>query len=172
MRLAAISSREPDREEIRSFFGLNRQSAAGVGESADEENIGGDCYPFLTPRRDAVKLTDSFGVCRALVVKDRPAWIVDVAGGEFSKLYYAGADTGVVMPSGKKQIVSMGTRLIIFPDKICYDTATSESRSLDASFRSEDGISVRYTLSRLDGGEYEYDPSPTAPADPADGAYW
>ena len=172
MRIPGIKAKEPDREEIRNFFGLNRQSAAAPGEAADEENVGGDLFPFLSPRRAAAVLTDDFGKCRAIAYKDQPVWITDIAGGSFSKLWYAGHETGVVMPAGKKQIVTMGTKIIVFPDKIYYDTANGESGSLDAEFSSEDGVAVSYTLSRLDGGEYEYDSSPSAPESPADGALW
>jgi len=172
MKIANIKAREPEREEIRSFFGLNRQSSPGVGESRDEENVSSDLYPFLSPKRETVRLTDDFGTCRALIMKDQMAWVTDVEGGEFCRLFYAGADTGLVMSAGDKQLVSMGTKIIVFPDKVYYDTADASYGSLDASFTSVEDIAVRFTLSRLDGGEYEYDSSPTAPENPSDGALW
>lgn len=172
MKIARIPSREPEREEIRSFFGLNRQSLPGVGESADEENVSTELYPFLSPRRDAVLLTNEFGACRALVMKDQIAWVTDIGESDFCRLYYAGHETPVVMPAGDKRLVSMGTKIIIFPDALWYDTASGESGNLGASFTSTDGVSVSVTLCRLDGGEYEYDSSSVAPDDPADGALW
>ena len=172
MKIASIKMSEPEREDVRSFFGLNRQSSRGVGESSDEENVSSDLFPFLSPRRNAVRLTDGFGTCRAITVKDHPAWVTEIPGGTAAKLYFAGQDTGAVLTPGKKQLVSMGTRIIVFPDKVCYDTANSEITYLDASYETEEGVSASYTLSRLDGGEYEYDSSATPPSDPADGALW
>ncbi|MBR6917243.1 MAG: hypothetical protein IKN38_03580, partial [Clostridia bacterium] len=172
MRIATLKPTGPEREEIRNFFGLNRQIKPGKGESADEENVCTDLFPFLSPKRDTVRLTENFGNCRALIMKDHPVWVTDVEGGAASKLFYAGADTGLVLSAGKKQLVSMGTKVIVFPDKVYYDSANGESGSLDASFTSADGVAVRYTLCRLDGGEYEYDTSYNEPENPSDGALW
>ena len=172
MIIPGITPKAPDVETVRSFFGLNRQPSPGAGEAADERNVSDDVYPFLAPRRPFVRLTDSFGVCRSLEYGSQFSWIVDVPGGAASKLYYAGRDTGLVLSPGKKQTVAMGTRLVVFPDKVSYDTVTGEVKYLDSSFTTEEGVTVRCALSRLDGGEYEYDSSPAAPTDPADGALW
>ncbi|MBR0303658.1 MAG: hypothetical protein IJQ80_07390 [Clostridia bacterium] len=172
MRIAEIDDKRPAREDVRCFFGLNRRESRQTGESRDEENVTGELSPFLSTRRDAVKLTDSFGTCCAIMMKDHPAWVTEVTGGAASKLYYAGLDTSVVLSPGKKQLVSMGTKIIVFPDKVWYDTVNGESGSLDAEFSSEDEVTVTYSLSRLDGAEYDATSSAVAPPSPADGAYW
>ena len=161
-----------DRETVRTFFGLNRQPSPGAGEAADEENVCPRYYPFLSPRSAFVRLTDSFGKCRSLMIGEQCAWVTEVDGGTAARLFYAGRDVGVVLSPGKNQTVAMGTKIVVFPDRVSYDTVTGEVKYLDASFSSEEGVTVRFTLSRLDGGEYEYDSSPVAPAEPADGALW
>ena len=172
MIIPGIDTIKRDREDIRSFFGLNRQPSPGVGESSDEENVTDDLYPFLTPRKNFIRLTDSFGKCRSMLAGGQVSWIVETGGGSASKLFYGGRDTGVVLTPGEKQTVAMGTKLVVFPDKVCYDTVTGETKYLDASFTTEDGVTVRHTLCRLDGGEMEYDSSPVAPESPSDGALW
>ena len=172
MKIASVKASDPEREEVRNFFGLNRRPARRTGESVDEINVSADVYPFLTPRRDKVRLTNNFGTCRTLMMKDQPVWITENAGGTAASLFYAGNDTGVVLAPGEKRTVTMGTRIIVFPDAVYYDTATGAHGSLDAVFTSVSGVAVRCTLCRLDGAGYEYSTSTSAPQDPADGALW
>ncbi len=172
MIIPGLDAKKRDRDTVRSFFGLNRQPSIGIGEASDEVNLCDEYYPFLCPRREAVRLTDSFGKCRSLTGGGQPSWIVETDGGTAAKLFYAGRDTGLVLTPGEKQCAAMGTKIVVFPDKASYDTVTGETEYLDASFTSADGVSVNFTLSRLDGGEYEYDSSPAAPESPADGALW
>ncbi|MBQ7670251.1 MAG: hypothetical protein IJS45_05975 [Clostridia bacterium] len=172
MRIPDIRMREPEREEIRTFFGLNVMPSAKQGESRDEENVSSRLFPFLAPRQDAVRFEREGGTCRALIPKDQLVSIIETPGGEYCRLYYAGQETGLLMTPGEKQTVSMGTKVIIFPDKVWYDTKDGTYGSLDASFTSQSGVSVSFALSDPFGGEYEYDASPTAPESPADGAAW
>lgn len=172
MKIASVRAREPEREEVRSFFGLNRRQARRTGESRDELNVSADVYPFLSPRRDEVRLTNEFGTCRTLMMKDRAVWITEQGDAGPAKLFYAGRETGLELTRGKKQTVLMGTKIIVFPDAAYYDTATGEVGSLDAVFTSAMNVPVRCTLCRLDGESYVYETSVAAPADPADGALW
>ena len=172
MKIAAVKASDPEREEVRSFFGLNRKPSRRTGESVDEVNVSADVYPFLTPRRDKVRLTDEFGTCRTLMMKDQPVWITENDGGTASRLFYAGCETGLILTPGEKNTVTMGTRIIVFPDAAFYDTATGTYGPLDAVFTSTQGVAVRCTLCRLDGADYDFATSVTAPSSPADGALW
>ena len=172
MRIPEIRMREPEREEIRTFFGLNVMPSAKQGESRDEENISSRLFPFLAPRQDVIRFDRDGGTCRALISKDQLVSIIESAGGEYCRLYFAGQETGLLMTPGAKQTVSMGTKVIVFPDKVWYDTKDGTYGSLDASFTSASGVAVSFALSDVSGGEYEYDSSPSAPESPADGATW
>lgn len=172
MKIAGLGKASYGRDAVRSFYGLNRRDSRAVGESADEENVSSDNYPFIAPRRAAVRLTEDFGTCRALFVKDQPVWIRETPGGAASRLYYAGDLTPPILFPGEKTCVTMGTKIIVFPDKVWYDTANGDYGFLDAAFTSGEGIAVTYTPARLDGAEIDCIASPSAPPSPADGAYW
>ncbi len=172
MKIASFTDRSPKREEIRTFFGLKKKGRALPGESCDEENVTTSSYPFLAPRAKPVLLSNSFGNCRILEAKDQAFWISDISETELCRLYYAGQSTPLVMSAGEKQCVTMGTKIIVFPDKVYYDTSDGTYGSLDAEYEAAEGVTVSYVLSRLDGGAYEYDASATAPESPADGTLW
>lgn len=172
MRVANVTMREPEREEIRTFFGLNRKPSAKGDESLDEANVSCRYFPFLAPRTDAVFFGRTGGACRALMMKEALAEIKESAGGEFCRLYFAGQETNLLMTPGEKQTAAIGTKIVVFPDKVWYDTADGSYGSLDAAFTSESGVDVTFILSDVFGAGYEYDAAPSAPENPADGAAW
>ena len=101
-----------------------------------------------------------------VLAKEKLAFVED------GTLWYDGKETAVTgLAPGRKQLVSMGAVIVIFPDKVYYNTADpADHGSLEADYRSAGA--VEYTLCREDGTPY---PVPalgeTAPASPTDGLY-
>ena len=157
-----------------TFGGLNKRLSAEAWELTHDENMTDRYYPFLASGGDSVLVRENLGRCYGLLAKDAIARVSGIGDGESAacRLYFGDKDTGLVLSPGEKQLVSMGTKIIIFPDKMYYDTYSGESGSLESRFTTEEGVDVRYTLTRLDGSDYEYDSSGVAPESPADGALW
>ena len=174
MNIITLNTNRSERDTVLTFGGLCRQLSAGAGELSYDENMTDRYYPFLASGGDSVLVREDLGRCYGLLAKDAIARVSGVGEGESvaCRLYFGEKDTGLVLTPGEKQLVSMGTKIIIFPDNMYYDTYSGESGSLESYFTTEEGVNVRYTLTRLDASDYDYDTSPTAPESPSDGALW
>ena len=148
------------------FAGYRHKARIGDGEFYDTRNLTSAYYPLLGNRkkRGRVRTMKAPG---GLLAKEKLAFVED------GTLWYDGKETAVSgLAPGKKQLVSMGAVIVIFPDKVYYNTADpADFGSLEADYRSAGA--VEYTLCREDGTPYLTPArSETAPAEPADGQYW
>ena len=148
------------------FAGYRHRERIGEGEFYNTRNLTSACYPLLANRkkRGRVRTMRDPG---GLLAKEKLAWAEDGA------LWYDGEKTALRdLTPGKKQLVSMGATIIVFPDKKYYNTADpADFGSLEADYSSAGG--VEYSLCREDGTEYARPSvSETAPELPADGALW
>lgn len=174
MNIISLNSGMSEKDTVLNFGGLCMREAAGPGEITFDENMSDRYYPFLASGGGSILVRETPGRCRGLLGKDAVARVSDVGEGDgaASRFFWGERDTGLVLTPDEKQLVSMGTKIVIFPDKMYYDTYSGESGSLESYFTTVEGVNVRYTLSRLDASDYEYDSSPTAPESPSDGALW
>ncbi len=174
MNLIKLKPHTTVKDNINTFFGLNMLERTDDGELSGDENTSDSLYPFLTVGGEKMKLKSFYGTVRGLHAKDKLCAVVSVTEGDSAaaRLYYGGEETSLVLTDGEKQLVSMGTKIIIFPDKKYYDTYNGECGSLEAFFTSTEGVNVRYSLTRTDCTDYSADISPTAPASPSDSAMW
>lgn len=143
------------------FLGLNNRESCDGSQFTETWNLSSDEYPYLAPRKPRRRirtLTDA----TAILGGDRLAW---VAGG---KLYYDKKEICGV-ESGRPQLVRMGAYLVVWPDRVIYNTHTGELTRMDASFTQE-GVSARPCT--LSGAEYEYVSGDTPPANPIEQSYW
>ena len=87
-------------------------------------------------------------------------------------LYVNGSAAGLVLSEGKKQLVSMGAWLLIWPDKLYINTkGLTDFGSLENKRVTEGEVS--FTLCRLDGAAYSgYLAADTAPEEPESGSLW
>lgn len=111
------------------FGGLNRNRGAGDGELQDMENMTGDHYPLLASRRPRrlVKVLEQAG---AIFNHHGLGW---VAGGQ---LYVGGIARGAVDP-GIKQVVTVGSNVFVFPDKVYYNTETGVFGSMETCWEGD-----------------------------------
>ena len=148
------------------FLGYEHRLHIPDGAFFETENLSGDAYPLLSsrkPRGLIASLDDPGG----LLEKDAPCW---VAGGT---LYVNGLATAVTgLGPGEKQLVSIGAYVLIFPDKVYYNTADpADWGSMEASFETLG--SVTYTPCSVDGEAYTVSSTgPQEPSAPENGEIW
>ena len=153
-----------------AFGGINRTPKAADGEFKDMRNMTGAEYPLLSPRarRGVVANLDK---PMALVSKEKLCWV------DGDKLFYDGkAVEGLTLSTGDtpKYLVSMGARVLVWPDAVYFNTADSEDKgSINAHFESAEGETISLALCRMDGSDYEnVVVSDSAPEKPENNAYW
>ncbi len=113
----------------RAFGGLNHRSSAADGEIYDMENMTSDEYPLVTPRAP-----------RYVIEKiDKPNGIYSLDGlllvaGE--TVYYKNKEIGTVS-DGKKTICALGSKIVILPDKVYYDTADGNFAEIEKTWKGQ-----------------------------------
>lgn len=87
-------------------------------------------------------------------------------------LAYLYSDSGLYsLQNGEKQLVPFGRRLLIFPDKLYFDTETQEIGRLDAVFIYSGTLTA--TPCTIEGAAITITTTAeTPPSSPADGEYW
>ncbi len=149
---------------IDSFGGYDHRLRIGDGAWYDMKNLSSDCAPLLAtrPRR-----ADTQRRAVALLEKDALAYV-----GEDGTLYYNFLATPVTgLASGDKQLVGMGAYVLVFPDKVYFNTEDqTDHGSMEAHFGPE---SASWELCRFDGTAVSADWAQAAePAAPQNGQYW
>ena len=119
------------------FGGLNHTLGAEDGQLWDMRNLTGDHAPLLATRAKRKlyrKLAEPGGICSW-----NGLYWVDGTG-----FYYEGKQKGNVT-AGKKTFASMGSYIVIFPDKCCYNIAADTFSKMETEWS---GGSMTFT-----GGE-------------------
>ena len=124
------SSRRNAPYQVR-FGGYNHTSAATDGELYDMQNLTSDLLPIMTVRPKRA-LIHEVAKGNGIYGHEALCW---VDGTDF---IYDGTVKGTVTDS-EKVICAMQSKIIIFPDKAYYDTATDTFGSLEATYQSTAG---------------------------------
>ncbi len=170
MNFFRVSESETTGDIVNEFGGLNLSEKKATGDLAHAFNVSHEIFPFLKNASPDIKIKERDGEYCGLIMSDK--LFECVKKGAVTKAYFGGVDTGLALSVGKKRLCRMGTKIIIFPDKVYYDTQSGESASLEASFESVEGVGVASHLCDIDGGLLTADFSPTSPETPAVGSYW
>lgn len=132
------------------FPGYVHKMTAEDGSFYHTKNLTTDHYPMLSTRqkRGTVRAMTAPG---GLIEKDALAFV------DNGTLYFNGLATNLTgLSSGEKQLVSMGAYICIFPDKKYYNTLDgNDYGSMEASYSNRAGTTVRYSLCRSDGTDYD-----------------
>lgn len=137
------------------FGGLNHSSGASDGELYAMRNLTGDHYPVLATRAPRLKYR-TLDAPGGLFSWDGLCW---VDGTDF---LFGGEVKGQVA-AGEKTFASMGSWIIIMPDKACYNTDTGEFKKMEAKW---EGGSLTFGDGEL------YGEAASANAITAEGADW
>lgn len=110
---------------ITSFGGLDRSPVCPENFFSDTFNTSSDSYPLLSVRDKRARLT---------VFNGRPSSLLTVNGITFtcgSSLYFNGIlQYDNLIPDTKKQLVAMGSKLIVFPDGYYINTLSADQNGL------------------------------------------
>ena len=166
MNLPRLSPSETRRLITDTFLGYDHRAKLPEGAFYDMENLSGTQYPLLAtrPRRGMLRrLTNPGG----LLAKDGLLTVED------GTLCLDGTATPVTdLAPGEKQLVSMGAYVLIFPDKVYYNTAVpTDYGPIEADWQYRG--TVRMSLCDRDGEPWE-DPtvSDDEPENPRNAALW
>ena len=159
-----------NRQMTSEFLGYNHNLQIGEGEFYDMKNMTSDYYPVLAPRKKRGGF--SVGVASGLIDKDGLCHVFD---GEF---VLSNGDTVDMSLSDKpKQLISMGSYVIVMPDKKWINTVKKDVEGEyewgDIEYRENTLLGVKFYLCDQDGVLYgPAQPSKTAPLTPGDGSLW
>ena len=158
-------------ELISSFGGFDCNPVIPDNCFSDESNMGGVDFPLLSPRNKRAYFNVQGDRLHGLFGKSKIMYINN------GLLYYGGeAVEGLHFPDidGERQFVSMGARVLVFPDKVYLNTADlSDYGSLEAEFSTEEGTNVTCSLAKGDGDLYEnYVVSSAEPEEVKNGDLW
>ena len=129
------SSRISKKQQL-SFGGYDHRKGAYDGSLWEEENMGTDYYPLLSPRKRR-RLVRTLAAPRGLFGGNALAWI------DGTKFYYDGAEAGELTASETfRSIVQVGPYITIWPDKKCYNTVDGSFYDLAISYTSAAGAAV------------------------------
>jgi len=149
--------------EAFAFGGCRFDEGAGLDRFMAMENLSSRDFPRLCPREERSCLRH-FTKANGIFSTDKFFFV------EGTKLYCDGEEAGTVEDS-KKQFAAMGSYVLIWPDKLCYDTVKKELYPLEASFTSSGR--VEFLLAKEDGSPFgDYSVSDTAPEAPREGELW
>ena len=157
------------RQLLRAFGGLNETYGCSEAEYSAGVNFSARDFPALStriPRRKLRALTGLNGMYHLnglLTVCGRDITYTpdDAAAPAVTK-----ADA---VTDGRKALVGIGTKILIFPDKLAFDTADGSVTALGALWTAADK-SVTFAPCDAAGKTYQVEAfGPDEPADPADG---
>lgn len=163
-----IRPTQQERQVVDVFLGYNHNLRNAENEFYEMQNMTSDHYPVLAPRKKRGLLLSAEDNLNGLVAKEYLCYVdgsvfcvIDEQGG---RQYSLGLD------NGKKQLIAMGSYVIILPDKKYFNTANDqEYGSIEVSNTTTTDVS--FTLCTEEGAEYT-DATVEAPENPQNGATW
>lgn len=174
MRYPMLEEIPSTRDIVDVFAGYNHNLRIGSGEFYDMQNLSSDSYPVLSPRK---KRGTYFMTVkpRGMISKDVLCYI---NGTSFYIDKYP--VKGTLSEEVPKSLVSMGSYVIIMPDKKYVNTAKAsteeeiralELMDIEASITTTGAVT--FTHSKADGTEYSnITVSDTEPENPTNEQYW
>lgn len=116
-----------DSKQIGSFGGLNKGLVIGENEFSDMKNMSSDVFPAIAVRKPRGEILKSLSKPHGIIYKNGLAYV------DGTKLFYKDKEIATVQDTDK-QLVSLGAYIVVFPDKIMYNTSTGEKTALEASW--------------------------------------
>lgn len=135
MRYPYLQSIPRAKESVTTFAGLNRNVSCQDGQFYDMKNMSTKDFPFISTRPlrgKSVQLNNPLG----LMDKEDLVWVdvVTENNTETVTLFVNGvAKTTPTLAKSVKSLYKMGSYIIIFPDKVWYNTKDDTSGTMDAS---------------------------------------
>ena len=159
------------RQLLRVFGGLNEGYACSEAELSEEKNFSSRGYPALETRKPRRKVRQATGMNGMYHLNG----LLTVEG---TTLRYAPDDGSAAvelenaLTDSEKKMVGMGTKVLIWPDKMSFDTAAGTLSALGSSWQ-QGGRSL--TVTPCDAAGVVYTPNKfgaTEPESPENGDVW
>ena len=178
-RMPALTPGQTSVRMTSAFYGYNHNEIISDGEMYDMQNMCGDLYPLLSPRKKrGITSMDAEGAVRIPLTgihgRDQ---LVFVRGSQvfWNMEPVPGVELSTDPAFCPKKIVSFGAYVCIWPDKQYFNTANlSDCGSMERAW-SGNGRDVSLAMCRVDGTDYNLEQiviSADAPADPHGGDMW
>ena len=170
MKYPVLSEISTTREMISVFGGYNHNLRIGDGEFYDMTNLTSDDFPILSPRtqRGVYAYPES---PQGMVSKDALCY---VDGADFViNEYRVEMGLSTAEEDCPKTLVSMGSYVIIMPDKMWINTSDFEFGRIEATVTTT--TDTTFTHCKLDGTDYSSEDvaiSSESPENPDDLDYW
>ena len=154
MRYPTLKALNTSREMVDVFKGYNHNLRIGEGEFYDMTNLSSDNFPILSPRhKRGIYATPNKP--QGMIAKDALCY---VDGSDFVINGYP-VSIGLSVDATPKTLISMGSYVIIMPDKKYINTIANEE---DGSFEYGNieatvttTATVNFELCKIDGTDYE-----------------
>ncbi len=163
MYLPSLARPRRQKKTVTQFCGYDHTAGCREGWFYEEENLSDRNWPVLSPRLPRTplqKLTKPHGV----YYKNGLLWV------DGTQLFYNGESVGSVSDTDK-QFCGMGSRVLIWPDKVYFDTADKSLHELGAKWQAVHEVGVLPALE--DSAEYTVSHMGVTPPDnPKNGDYW
>lgn len=145
-----------------TFGGYNHNLKIPEGEFYEMENLCGDDYPLLATRKQRNTLQVSAENLQAMVSKgDELYYIAGYDSTTKTCGFYAGDEKvmDLAYAGGLKRFVSMGAYLLIWPDKVWYNTSDGTHGNMEKMFSAAAGTYLDHNLTSSSGpdGQEVYD---------------
>lgn len=144
-----------------TFGGYNHNLKIPEGEFYEMENLCGDDYPLLATRKQRNTLQVPVENLQAMVSKgDKLYYIAGYDPTTKACGFYAGDEKVMDLPNaGSRRFVSMGAYLLIWPDKVWYNTADGTHGNMEKKFSAAAGTYLDHSLTSSSGpdGQETYD---------------
>ena len=169
MTLANRSGIQNSRTLLRAFGGLNETYACSEAEYSAGINFSARNFPALSTRLPRRKLREEADLNGMYHLNG----LLTVCG---TNLIYTPDDTDEMevtlkdaVENGKKTLVGIGTKILIFPDKLAFDTDSRKVSALGAVWSGKNA-SVEFAPCDAEGKVYEVSGcGPAEPDKPTDG---
>lgn len=181
MNIPQMSGGSASRDMLAEFRGYNHNKSIEDNQFYDMKNISSRNYPCMSPRkrRGAINISsdsesESAGNVLGMLAKDELYWIQGDAENKPTALYKNNIVIASADPltgdnhlkwnvAGRRQMVSMGGQLVIFPDNVLFNPngGTFTYLGADAGAHGSGGTNpvnsafpIVISISRQDGGIY------------------
>lgn len=120
-------------QQTVQFGGINYSQSFRDGELFSARNLTAEYYPCLHPRAGRTTVLDGLTDAESIFAMNGKLYVV--AGGMLKQ-----GDMDIMsLTAGRKHILSVNTKIVVFPDQKWYDTETGDSGTLYASYQSAAG---------------------------------
>lgn len=159
MQLPTLNELATSRDMVDVFGGYNHNLRIGSNEFYDMKNLSSAHYPTLSPRQQRGKFVIPHPPL-GLIEKDALCYVTLVGNELYFVMNGEEYNLGLtnIAANVERTLTSMGAYVIIMPDKKYFNTVdTNDKGNIEAEYTSVEGDTVKFSLCKMDGTEYEID---------------